>query len=67
MEKRDTQRILIKRHLLQHGQITPMEALQKFGCMRLAARISELREEGMQIRTDKPEGDQYAIYRLVRT
>lgn len=64
-EKRSIQRIMIKRHLLQHGSITPMDALQKFGCMRLAARISELREEGMHIRTDRPDGDQYAIYRLI--
>lgn len=29
-----------------HGSITPMQALKKFGCYRLGARIHELRSQG---------------------
>ena len=31
--------------------ITPMEALSNYGCLRLAARISDLRERGHKIET----------------
>lgn len=41
----------IKDHLLKHNSITPLEALKKFGCMRLAARIRELRREGFSVQT----------------
>lgn len=41
-------------HALQHGEVvTPIDALQRFGTFRLAARISELREQGYPIRTHK--------------
>tara|TARA_R110000796_G_scaffold150593_1_gene267299 strand:- start:142 stop:357 length:216 start_codon:yes stop_codon:yes gene_type:complete len=33
-------------------RITPFDALQWFGCARLAARIQELRREGMDIVTE---------------
>ena len=32
--------------------LTTLEALTMFGCFRLAARISNLREEGMDIHTE---------------
>jgi hypothetical protein len=32
--------------------LTTLEALNMFGCFRLAARISNLREEGMDIETE---------------
>lgn len=35
----------IKKHLESGGTITALSALQAFGCMRLAARISELRKK----------------------
>ncbi len=38
--------------ILQHlskASITPLEALTKYGCLRLAARIKDLREAGHQI------------------
>ena len=31
------------------GSITPLEAMQDIGCMRLAARIADLREQGHPI------------------
>lgn len=47
--------------------ITPIEALQLFGCMRLAARIADLKADGHRIaRTDDiHEGGRHARYRLV--
>ena len=35
--------------LKEHGSITPMDALIEFGCMRLGARIWDLRHEGYPI------------------
>ena len=35
---------------LQSGaRITPLDALQRFGCLRLSARIADLREKGFRI------------------
>ena len=42
---------IIKNHLLNGGSITALEALRDFGCYRLGARISELRNAGMDIKT----------------
>lgn len=39
-------------HLSIYGSITPMEALEKFGCFRLASRIDELRGMGHFIKTN---------------
>lgn len=40
-----TQKELIRKHLVRHGTITPAEALALYGCMRLAARVRDLRDE----------------------
>jgi len=52
-------------HLLRHGSITPMDALRvcKKPCMRLAARIAELVEDGYDIVNEAPTG-QHGIYRI---
>ena len=45
-----TQNQQILRHLQTHKMgITAMQALDKFGCMRLASRISDLRRMGYEI------------------
>lgn len=44
-----TQTQQIRRHLLRHNSITPLQALRKYGCLRLAARIWELKEDGFSI------------------
>lgn len=57
---------------MQSGRsITPIEALNLFGCFRLSARIADLRERGYSIRTQRckkknAEGHtvNYARYRL---
>lgn len=45
-----TQTDRILRHLREHGSITPLEALREFGCMRLGARIYDLKRAGVRYR-----------------
>jgi hypothetical protein len=52
MKSTDSQTALIKGWLLNGYSITQLDALNMFGCFRLAARISNLREEGLDIVTD---------------
>lgn len=47
----------IKAYLDAGNSLTPIEALMKFGCFRLAARIKDLRDSGMNIITIKEEKD----------
>ncbi len=49
-----TERIL--RHLRDYGSITPVEALREYGCMRLGARIYDLKRDGHAIRTERQTG-----------
>ena len=60
-----SQKDLIRRHLAQKP-ISPLEALEEYGCFRLAARIADLREDGHNIETvqTKQNGKRYASYRL---
>ena len=36
-------------YMKDFGSITPIEAMHDIGCMRLAARIADLREQGFPI------------------
>ena len=53
---------------LRRSPITPMQALEQYGCMRLAARIADLRGQGHPILTEtvKRGKRRYARYRLVK-
>lgn len=51
-DSRLTQKRLILEHLQRYGSIEPMTALREYGCYRLSGRISELRAEGVDIRTE---------------
>ncbi len=42
---------LILEHLKHFGSIEPLTALREYGCYRLGARISDLRQEGYNIVT----------------
>jgi hypothetical protein len=71
MKKTQSEQIL--EYLQQNGSITPIDALMKFHCMRLGARIHDLKAEGHRIRTEmeshKTEDGRtshYARYVLVR-
>lgn len=44
-----SQREAIAKYLKSGKSITPLEALHKFGCMRLGARIWELKQQGARI------------------
>ena len=44
-----TQAGRILAHLRAGNRLTALEALERFGCFRLAARVHELRREGWQI------------------
>lgn len=61
-----TQAEAIKTHLLTGAPITPLEALDRYGCFRLAARIDELRREGLEIETvtETRGGKKFARYEL---
>lgn len=63
-----TQNERILNHLKAHGSITPLEALDRYGCFRLAARIGELRSKGHGIDTDtvRRNGKHFAVYRLAK-
>jgi hypothetical protein len=57
----------IANYLNKGRKLTPIDALNKFGCFRLAARISDLRNDGMNIKTtiiklkNKKQIAQYSI------
>jgi hypothetical protein len=62
-----TQTEQIRAHLLSGRDITPLEALDRYGCFRLAARVSDLRATGLDVQTvtEEHNGKRYARYRLV--
>jgi hypothetical protein len=62
---------LILQHMRTYGSINPKEAENEYGCMRLAARIKDLRNRGEEIETEIVKGlnrngetTRYAVYRL---
>ena len=52
---KSTQCDKVLEYMRQFGSITQLQALQDIGCMRLASRISDLRQQG------------YAIGRRIKT
>ena len=67
---KQTDRIL--KYMHDFGSITQLEAMQDIGCMRLAARIADLKRDGHAIRREMEtsknrygEETSYARYRLV--
>jgi hypothetical protein len=52
MKATDSQNALIKGWLLNGYPLTQLEALTQFGCFRLAARVADLRDEGLNVVTD---------------
>lgn len=61
--KTGTKKERIKRHLKNGGSITGLSALKYFGCYRLSSVIHELRNEGMNIKTERIGKEGYARYR----
>jgi len=62
-----TQTDAIRAHLLSGRDITPLQALDDYGCFRLAARIDELRKSGLDIETitETRNGKKFAKYKLI--
>lgn len=56
----------IKTYLLLGKKLTPMIALKRFGCFRLAVYIQRLRDEGMNIETERLGKQRYASYSLIK-
>lgn len=56
----------ILEHLRLHGAITPMDALRKFGCFRLGARIWDLKHQGHKIKSTRVSANRlpFARYEL---
>jgi hypothetical protein len=61
-----SQSIAILGHLKRNGKINPMQALKSYGCMRLASRVNDLRNQGHSIETTIVErrGKRFAEYSL---
>ena len=63
--EKDTQYDMALDYLKTYGTLTPLEALNAFGCFRLAAVISDLRKDGYDIETEISKGKKhYATYIL---
>jgi len=65
--KSQNQQIL--EHLQKGASINPLQALDLFGCFRLAARIGELKNNGHNIRSQMvypATGKKYAFYWMDR-
>ena len=66
MKKPKSQSDRILAHLLSGKPLTAMQALDKFGCFRLAARIDQLRKQwpiATEMKTK--DGKRFAVYRIV--
>ena len=63
-----TQTATILDHLLSGKKLTPIDALNEFGCFRLAARIGELRQMGHDITTTiiHDGGSSFAQYSMLQ-
>lgn len=55
MSSKATQCDLVLEFMAANGSITPVEALDELGCMRLASRISDLKRMGHSIRKEMVE------------
>ena len=67
MTTNGSQADLILTHLKPGRTITPIEALNRYGCFRLAARVLDLRQAGYPICTHTkqlPNGKHIAEYSL---
>lgn len=56
----------IRAALILGRSLTPLDALNEFGCFRLAARVAELRAQGLKIKCKMEirNGKRYARYKL---
>lgn len=64
-----SQEMQILEHMQAGNGLTPMDALQKFGCFRLGARVHDLRSKGYAINSELVEegGKRFARYWMEAT
>ena len=60
---------MILEYMAQGHRISPLEALNKFGCLRLGARIYDLKNEGHNIIMEmvSENGKRFARYSLIKS
>ena len=60
---------MILEYMAQGHRNSPLEALNKFGCLRLGARIYDLKNEGHNIITEmvSENGKRFARYSLIKS
>lgn len=66
----ETQTAQILAHLKTGRSITPIDALNRYGCFRLGARIYDLKQDGHNIYKEMVEtdsGKRVASYTLVKS
>lgn len=64
-----TQMEKVLTHLEKRGSLTPLQAMDHYGIMRLAARIGDLRGIGHEIKSEPfrtPGGATVSRYKLIR-
>lgn len=68
MEQTSSQNSRIANYLIAGNTLTALEALDKFGCIRLPSRINDLRNRGMNILTEMIEvnGKRIAKYSFLK-
>lgn len=63
-----TQKERVLNHLERGNNLTQLQALNRFGCMRLASIVNKLKNEGHKIQTEmvynKRNGKTYASYAM---
>ena len=68
-EMLESQNKMLLNYLMRGWAITPIDALELFGILRLGARIHNLRQKGHNITTTlvKDGNKRYASYRLIKS
>lgn len=66
MKRTESQKEMILSALVAGETLTPIDALNRFGCFKLANRISELKSDGIPVKVEMVEqdGKRFARYRL---
>lgn len=64
----ESQNAICRKLLKQGKKLTPLQMLNKYGIMRLASRMNDLKNEGMKIHTEIIHAHpvRYARYSLVK-
>lgn len=66
MKRTESQKEMILSALVAGETLTPIDALKRFGCFKLATRVSELKRDGVPVKIEMVscEGKRFARYSL---